>query len=66
MSAQDQTTLAPGKAGWWTYAPRGGQVLYVPVTILRVGQRRVTVEARLAAGGTRRVSVSRERVSCHG
>jgi hypothetical protein len=58
-------TLAPGMSGWWTYAPRGGAVLYVPVTIRKVGPTRVTVEARLTGGGTKRVSVSRKRVSCH-
>ena len=53
------TSWTPGDRVWWAHTPRGGYgyTRSVPCIVERVTARRVTIRARLAAGGTKLVSV---------
>lgn len=52
--------FAPGDAVTWTHVPRGGwgYVWRVPARVVSVGRKRVTIDAALRRGGTKRVSVT--------
>lgn len=48
--------FTPGDAVLWNHVPRGGYSWVCPVkaTVVKVGPKRVTIDAHLADGGTRR------------
>jgi len=54
--------VTPGQAVTWLYVPRGGYgfVCPVPATVVSVSAKRVTIDAALRRGGTKRISVKRE------
>jgi hypothetical protein len=56
------STFIKGQQVWWQYVPRGGYgyTQSVPATVVRQGKHRVTIDAQLAAGGTKRVFVKPE------
>lgn len=63
MNIQD---IQPGMRVTWVHTPKSGvpDVLYVlGCKVHRVWAKRVTIEAPLAAGGTRRVTVSPTRLN---
>jgi hypothetical protein len=49
----------PGDAVAWLYEARGGYAYshWVPATVVRVGARKVTIDAQLLRGGTKRIAV---------
>lgn len=49
----------PGDRAIWNHVPRGGYgyIEPIPVVVVRVTAKRVTIEVPLARGGTKRVSV---------
>jgi hypothetical protein len=57
-------TLQSGERVTWLYESRGGYgyVTPVPATVVRVSAQRVTIDAALKNGGSRRVSVKRANI----
>lgn len=56
--------FTPGQSVlWWMESRRGYcPAWWVPATVVKVGRKRVTIDAQLARGGTKRVSVQPERL----
>jgi hypothetical protein len=60
----DPPTFAAGDRVTWMREARGGYgyVMPVPAVVVRVNRVRVTIRARLAAGGSKLVSVTPSRL----
>lgn len=56
--------FTPGQSVQWLYEPRGGYGYryWVDAVVVKVTEKRITLEAKLASGGTKQVSVKPEKV----
>lgn len=56
--------MSPGDLVTWTHEPRGGYGYQyaIPATVVRVGAKRVQIEAQTATGAVRRVWVTPDRL----
>lgn len=56
----ERDELEPGMAVTWLLTLRGGYgyVRHVPATVVRVGRKRITINAEKAVGGSAIVTVS--------
>lgn len=64
MKDLDLAPFAAGQSVEWLYEQRGGYGFrwWVPAVVLRVTTKRITIEAKLASGGARVVSVKPDRL----
>jgi len=56
--------VTPGtKVLWWMESRRGYcPSWWVPATVVKVGPKKITIDAELTKGGTKRIAVTRERL----
>lgn len=60
MTRMDRRDMYPGLRVLWRCFPRGGYgySLFVGAKIVKVGRRRITIDAELRHGGTKRTCVA--------
>jgi hypothetical protein len=60
----DDSPVTPGETVTWLHEQRGGYgfIIPVPATVVRATAKRVTIDAALRDGGTKRVTVKPEKL----